>query len=312
MRSVVYSGKGQFSLDPEMPRPKLGETDVLVKVRFCGICGSDLHLYQNTGHAEKTPVLGHEISGRVEEIGKQVTKVKPGDRVTALCDGGYAEYVPVTQDKVIKIADHVTYEQAALSEPLAVGIRSVRDSGLKLGDRAGIVGAGPIGLYTLLAAKAAGAQEIYVAEMSPARREMAKKLGATAVFDPRSQDVIAELKKHGVEGLDVVYDCAGGKNSLKLTIEMLKRGGTAVVIGLSGVPDDFNARWMMKIGKMIGIPAATEIWPLSVELIAKGVIDPSIIISHTIGLEELPKYMQELLRPDSHVQVVVDPWGKRF
>lgn len=312
MRSVVYAGNGRFSLDPEMPLPALGDEDVLVKVRYCGICGSDLHHFQVSGYAERVQVLGHEISGKVEDIGKGVSKVKRGDRVTALCDGGYAEYVKVVQADVIPLPDHVTYEQAALSEPLAIGIRSVRDSGLRLGDRAGIVGAGPIGLYTLAAAKAAGALEVYVAEISPARREAARKLGATAVFDPKTQDVAAELKKRGLEGVEVVYDCAGARGTLKQSIDMLKRGGTAVVVGLSGKPDEIDTRWFFRIGKVMAIPAAREIWPLSVQLIAEGKIDPATIISHIIGLEEMPDYMQALQRPDAHVQVMVDPWGKKF
>ncbi len=312
MRTVVYAGNGRFSLDPEMPLPKLGDEDVLVKVRYCGICGSDLHHFQATGYAERIRVLGHEISGKVEDTGKGVSKVKRGDRVTALCDGGYSEYVKVVQADVIPLPDHVTYEQAALSEPLAIGIRSVRDSGLRLGDRAGLVGAGPIGLYTLAAAKASGALEVYVAEISPARREAARKLGATAVFDPKTQDVVAELKKRGVEGVDVVYDCAGARGTLKQSIDMLKRGGTAVVVGLSGKPDEIDTRLFFRSGKVIAIPAARDLWPLSVQLIAEGKLNPATIISHIIGLEELPDYMQALQRPDAHVQVMVDPWGKRF
>jgi len=312
VRTVVYAGNGRFSLDPEMPLPKLDEHDVLVKVRYCGICGSDLHHFQATGYAERIRVLGHEISGRVEDIGRGVGKVERGDRVTALCDGGYSEYVKVIQDDVIPLPDHVTYEQAALSEPLAIGLRSVRDSGLRLGDKAAIVGTGPIGLYTLAAAKAAGALEVYVSEISPARREAAKRMGATAVFDPKSQDVPGELKRRGVEGVDVVYDCAGARGTLKQSIDMLKRGGTVVVIGLSGKPDEIDTRWFFRAGKVMAIPAAKELWPMSVELIAKGKIDPAAIISNIITLEELPDYMQALQKPDAHVQVLVDPWGKRF
>ena len=149
-----------------MPTPD--DDEVVVKVRYCGVCGSDLHIFQTSGHAQNGTVLGHEISGQVEDVGKGITDLKPGDRVTALCSGGYAQYTKTTRDHVIPLPESMSYQQAALSEPFAVGLRAVRDSGLKVGDRAGVLGAGPIGLFTMQAALLAGALEVFVTEPAPA------------------------------------------------------------------------------------------------------------------------------------------------
>ncbi len=313
MRAVVYREKGRFELDPEAPMPSAGQGEVLVKVRYCGVCGSDLHIFQNIDHVHPGDVLGHEIAGVVAEAGPDVTKVRPGDRVTALCSGGYAEYVKMRESQVIPLPDTVTFQQAALSEPFAVGLRAVRLSGLRVGDRAGVVGAGPIGLFTMLAAQAAGALEVYVAEISPARVEAARRMGATGVFNPKAQDVEHELHKVAPEGVDVVYDCAGTKGTLELSHQMLKRDGTVAIVGLSGLPDEFNSRWIFnKHSHIMCVPGAQEAWPLSVQLIAQGRVDPSAAVSDIVTLEELPRYLDALQDPSRHVQVLVDPWGDRF
>ncbi len=313
MRSVVFREQGRFELDPETPVPPIEDGDVLVKVRYCGVCGSDLHLFQNLNRVQPGQTLGHEISGVVAEVGRAVRSVKPGDRVTALTSGGYAEYCRAPQEKVIPLPPHVTFQQAALSEPFAIGLRAVRTSGLRIGDRAGVVGAGPIGLFTMLAARAAGALGVYVAELSPARRQAALRLGAAAAFDPRSQDVVQELARLAPDGLDVVFDCSGAKGTLELALSMLKKGGTCMLVGISGLPGEFNYRWVFaKHARIIPLPGAEEAWPLSVQLIAQGLVDPSAIVSDIVTLDQLPRYMDALMDPMKHVQVLVDPWGKKF
>ncbi len=293
--------------------PSVEQGEVLVKVRYCGVCGSDLHIFQNIGHVPSGGVMGHEISGLVTEIGSGVEKVRPGDRVTALCGGGYAEYVKMAEDQVIPLPDSVTFEQGALSEPFAVGLRAVRESGLRAGDRAGIVGAGPIGLFTMLAAKLAGALEVYVAEISPARIEAAKRMGADGVFNSKTQDVERDLQSMVGDGVDVAFDCAGAKGTLELSLHMLKKGGTVTVVGLSGLPDEFNPRWLFsKHARIICVPGATEIWPMSVELMGQGRVDPSPAVTDIVSLDDLPRYLDALQDPSSHVQVLVDPWGDRF
>ncbi len=313
MRSVIYAGHGRFELDPEASMPQVGERDVLVKVRFCGVCGSDLHLFQNIDHVQPGQALGHEISGVVAEVGRAVQHVRPGDRVTALTGGGYAEYCVAPLEKVIPLASHVTFQQAALSEPFAVGLRAVRDSGLKIGDRAGVVGTGPIGLYTMLAARAAGALEVYAAEVSPARLQAAQRLGARAAFNPRTQNVAEELAKLAPDGLDVVYDCSGAKGTLELALSMVKKGGMVMLVGISGLPGEFNYRWVFaKHARVQPVPGALEVWPLAVQLITAGRVDPAAIISGVVTLDDLPRAMAELMDPMKHVQVMVDPWGPKF
>lgn len=293
--------------------PAVDGGEVLVKVRYCGVCGSDLHLFQNIDHVKPGDTLGHEISGVVTKTGRGVTHVREGDRVTALCSGGYSEYVKATSDRVIPLAPGVTFQQAALSEPFAVGLRSVRDSPLRPGDRAAVIGAGPIGLFTMMAARLAGALEVYAVEISPARLKTAQRIGAAAVFNPKTQNVVQEMTKVAPEGVDVVYDCAGGRGTLDLAVQLLKKGGGVMIVGLSGLADEFTTRFVFgKHATIKAVPGALEVWPLSVQLIGQGRVDPSAIVSDIVPLEDLPRFMNVLQDPSSHVQVLIDPWGSRF
>ena len=313
LKQVEYRGNGQFVLEPEAPIPTPGPSDVVVKVRYCGICGSDLHMFQNIGHAEIGQVLGHEISGTIAEVGTEIEDLHQGDRVTALCGGGYAEYVRVERERVIPLPESVSFEQAALAEPFAVGLRSVRDSGLRLGGTAGVIGAGPIGLFTMMAARLAGALNVYVAEVAPGRRAKAEELGATAVFNPKTEDAVEAVRKLEPDGLDAVFDCDGGQGTLTLALDMVKKGGDVLVVGLSGLPEELNTRSLFRShAKIVAVPGALEVWPLSVKLIAQGRVDPSRIITDVIPLDDMPRFMHELQRPEGQVQVIVDPWGDRF
>ena len=202
----------------EIPQPKANQ--IKIEVKYCGICGSDLHEYLGgpifipvdkphpyTG--EKAPlVMGHEFSGEVVEVGPEITKFKVGDRVTvepihakdglkgkynldpnlnfiglAGGGGGFSEYVVVNEDQAHKLPENVDFEQGALTEPAAVGLYAVRQSRIKAGDTAAVFGCGPIGLLVIDALRAAGASRIYAVELSPERQAKAKELGAIIV-DP--------------------------------------------------------------------------------------------------------------------------------
>lgn len=221
-----YGGKDMRLEDAREPDPDPGE--VKIKVKWCGICGSDIQEHEfgpllipvktpHPGTGKIAPITGgHEFSGQVVKVGSGVTDFNVGDRVTVrptipcykchyckqgrhiqcvvlgiiggAADGAFAEYVVVPADNVYKLPDGVTYEAGAFVEPLAVGIHAVNRSRMKLGDTVAVIGAGPIGLLTMQAAIAAGAGKVIVFEMLPQRIKLAKELGATAVVNVKEGD----------------------------------------------------------------------------------------------------------------------------
>ena len=222
MKAAVWYGREDIRIS-DVPEPIVGKDQVKIKVRWCGICGSDVHEYREgpmlipknphplTGKSFPI-ILGHEFSGDVVEVGKSVKRIAVGDRVTINCliycgtclycrqgeynmclklgtvglawDGAFAEFVVVPEYTVIKIPDEVTYEMGAFAEPLAVAVRGVKRSRLKVGDTAVVIGAGPIGLLVIQAARVLGASKVFAIEPIQRRRELAKQLGASEVFDP--------------------------------------------------------------------------------------------------------------------------------
>lgn len=227
MKALRFYGGKDVRLD-DIPEPDPGPEEVKIKVKWCGICGSELHEYElgpllipvkrphpRTGKI--APITGgHEFSGQVVKVGSGVTNINVGDRVTVrptmpcyncyyckqgkhiqcvilgsiggAADGAFAEYVVAPTDNVYKLPDEVTYEAGAFVEPLASGVHAVSRSHMNLGDTVAIIGAGPIGLLTMQSAMAAGAGKVIVFEMLPRRIELAKSLGATAVINPKEVD----------------------------------------------------------------------------------------------------------------------------
>ena len=227
MKAFRFHGGKDVRLE-DIPEPEPGPEEVKIKVKWCGICGTDVHEYEfgplllpvNKPHprtGKMAPIVaGHEFSGQVAAIGSNVTDVNVGDRVTVrptmpcyrcyyckqgkhiqcvilgsiggAADGGFAEYVAVPVDNVYKLPDEVTYEAGTFVEPLASGVHAVKRSGMKLGDTVAVIGAGPIGLLTMQAAIAAGAGKVIVLELLPQRGKLASELGATAVINPNEVD----------------------------------------------------------------------------------------------------------------------------
>ncbi len=232
MKAAVWHGKEDIRIE-DVPEPNTGAGQVKIRIKFCGICGSDIHEYTSgpfiipsrphplTGRAGDPIILGHEFSGEVTEIGEGVTKVQVGDRVTVnpliycgechycrkgnhlMCsklatvgfawDGAFAEYGVFPEYTILKVPDNVTYEMAACVEPLAVAVHAVNRSGLKPGVDVAVIGAGPIGLLVLQACKATGAGQVFVSEPMKARIETAEKMGANVVLNPTEVDIGKEI-----------------------------------------------------------------------------------------------------------------------
>ena len=223
MKSAVFYGKHDLRIE-DHPRPTLGPNDVLIRVKACGICGTDVHIYEgDEGAAEVTPptILGHEFSGIVEEIGEKVTGCKVGDRVcvdpNCYCgaceacrngiahycssmigygttvDGGFAEFCAVNERQVYHLGKNTSFLQGAMTEPVACCLHGLDMCEIQPGHQVVVIGGGMIGLLMLQLAKLAGAAKIALVEPVASKREVGKQLGADVCIDPMTEDVKAVL-----------------------------------------------------------------------------------------------------------------------
>lgn len=329
-RAAYMTGLNKMEIrDIEMP--VLRDRDVLVKLEYVGICGSDVH-YLEHGKigdfiVEGDFILGHECAGTVVEIGSGVKKLKVGDKVALepgitcgqcefcktgrynLCPdveflatppyhGSLMNYIAFPENMCFKLPENITTKEGALVEPLAVGMHAAIQGNVKLGDSVVILGAGTIGLVTLLACKAYGATEITVVDVLPKRLEYAKKLGATATINALEVDVFSEMDKiTGKKGVDIVIETAGSARTISQTPYLVKNGGTIVLVGLA--PQDiieFNfAKIMAKEAQIKSVFRYRNIYPTAIKAIANGVIDISGIVTHEFDFEDSAKAFDHVI-----------------
>ena len=266
MRAMKLTGIRQMEM-MEVPTPGIvNENDVLVKMKTVGVCGSDVHYYEigriGSQVAEYPFTVGHEGSGVVEAVGSGVETVKPGDRIAiepampcGECDqcnagrphtcrnlrflgcpkqaeGCLSEYIVVPEGCCFRISEKTTFDEAAISEPLAIGVYAVKLSIPMQGAKVGILGAGAIGLSVLLPSRAQGAEKIYVTDKIDDRLGLARAAGAAWGGNPDQEDVVGKVKELEPGGLDVVFECCGQQEALDQAIEMLKPGGKLLLIGI--------------------------------------------------------------------------------
>ena len=305
----------------EAPMPKIGPDDVLIKVQSVGVCGSDLHYYRSGAigdfKVEFPFVLGHEAAGVVEDVGENVTTLKKGDRVCMepgvpcmkceeclsghynLCrdvrfwatppyDGVLSEYICHPAAFTFKIPDNMSFTEGALVEPLAIGLHACNMGGVKLGQTVAIMGAGCIGLVTLLAAKAYGATRIIVGDVLDKRLDKARELGAIAV-NTREEDFVAKVMEltEG-RGADVCIDCAGFSATVDSCLSCAKPAGVVIIVGLGqDRVDGFNTSIMStKELTVKSIFRYRNLYPTAINAIADGRIDVESIVSHRFTFDD--------------------------
>jgi len=304
----------------DVVEPSPGPGQVKARINLAGICGTDLREYvagpcmMAVSRAPLT--LGHEFAGRVVEVGEGVSDFKVGERVTGegswfcgecyyckrfmynLCvnseftglsvDGCMAEYLVAPSYSFYKLPDSVSDEVGTLVEPLAVAIHAVRRGNVRPEDTVGIVGAGTIGICTLLAAKAAGASEVYVVAKHKSRGEKALAMGATAVINPNDGVPVEQLKAlTGGLGVDVSFECVGNPDTPQLSVDLARKGGTTVIMGVFDKPSSFhfgsvvfNERTVM--GSAIYVHEARA----AIALLADKRIEPSGLITSRVPLKD--------------------------
>ncbi|HDK7174454.1 TPA: 2,3-butanediol dehydrogenase [Clostridium botulinum] len=352
MKAALWYEKKDVRVE-EIEEPKVVKGSVKIKVKWCGICGSDLHEYLGgpifipvgQPHAlsgtTAPVVLGHEFSGEIVELGEGVTKFNIGDRVIVepivacgkcpacmegkynLCSslgfhglcgsgGGLAEYTVFSEDFVHKIPDEMSYEDAALVEPMAVGLHSVRMANFNTGDTALVLGAGPIGLATIECLKAAGARLIVVLQRKSIRQKYAKRAGADVVLDPNEVNIPEEVKKlTGGVGVDAAFETTGAKIGFDTGLESLKYEGTMVITSIWEKDTNFNPNVLVFTEKkIVGTLAYRHEFPATMALMKDGRIKTEGYITKKIALDDIVEEgFGALTGPEKkkHVKILVTP-----
>ena len=328
MKTAVMT-KLKYCEIQQRPIPQPKDDEVLVKVNDVGVCGSDLHYYEagRIGDfiVEFPFVLGHEAGGTVVEVGKNVKKIKVGDRVAMepgktcgkcefckaglynLCpdviffatppvDGVFQEYVAHEEGLCFKIPDNMDTEEAALIEPLAVGLHAANQGNAHLGQVAVVTGSGCIGLMSLLSLKAKGVNKVIVVDVIDKRLEQAKKLGADYVINCKEVDALAEISRlTDGKGADKVFETAGSPVTIAQTAFAVKRGGTICLVGLSPQSEiTYNFSQIMdKEAKIVSVFRYRNIYPKAIAAVAKGAIDVKKIVTHEFDLDHIQEAYDE-------------------
>ena len=322
MKAAYLKEKRNIVIRDDRPVPEPAEDQVLVKMEYCGVCGSDVHFYREgkvgDTDAPKDFILGHEVAGTVVKTGAKVTSLVPGDRVALepgytcgkcefcktgkynLCPdvqffaappvaGALQEYVVHPADMCFKLPDNVSTEEGALVEPLAVGMHAASQAGVTLGNSVLILGSGCIGLVTLLSAKARGAAKIVVVDLFEKRLQMAKKMGASEVINAKEENVqerVADI--FGPLGADIVFETAGAIPTIQQTPYFVKPGGTICLVGMAAesmANYNFN-QIMMKEATVKSVFRYRNLYPAAISAIASGAIDVKQIVTHRFSFDE--------------------------
>lgn len=333
MAFITEPGKIEFR---DVPVPELGPEDVFIAVKAAAICGSDLHIFKGKHPAVALPVpVGHEVAGQVTQVGAQVTRFEPGDRVTVepvivcgecffckrgdyhLCSeisfqyrqgqGSLTTHFVANQQWVHRLPEGMPYTQGALLEPLSVAVHAVSKANVGLGDTIAVFGAGAIGLLLLQLVRAAGAGEIYVVDIQPHRLEAAASLGAQAL-DNASGDVVSEIYARTVGlGVECAFEAVGLASTLRQTLTVLRKGGQAVLIGLFEkgeilIPANI---FVQKEISLAGSQGYCWDFQTAIKLVTQGRIDLAKLITHQFSLAETQVAFDTLMAPQEQAMKIV-------
>lgn len=326
MKAAVFYGKHNLAIE-DINMPEANANEVIIKVMACGICGTDVHIYEGDEGAAATPiktVLGHEFAGVVTSIGQNVKNISIGDRVCVdpnkLCgecyyckssighfcenmigigttvNGGFEQYCAVPQSQIYKIAETTSFEEAAMAEPVSCCIHGIDLCDIKTDDIVVIIGCGMIGLIMLQLAKTGGAAKLIALEPNSEKRKLAKKLGADLCIDPINENVKKILKENNITRVTKVIECVGRTQTMKQAIDLAGKKSTVMFFGLTAPNDTIDIKPFEIFKKEIEIKAS-YINPYTqqraIEMIDSKRIDVKSMIYKVAGLDELPKILKD-------------------
>ena len=325
----------------DMPMPEIGDDEVLVRVRACGICGSDIHGYDgSTGRRIPPLVMGHEAAGVIEHVGRGVHGFTAGDRVsfdstvscglcafcrrgqTNLCDnrtvlgvscgdyrrhGAFAEYVAVPARILYKLPDSLPFEHAALLEALSIAVHAVSRHLPKPGDTSVVVGSGMIGVLLIQVLRAKGSRNIIAVDVDPQKLALAQRVGATHTLDANGSDVPSAVRElTGGKGADVSFEVVGHSDTVATALGSLRKGGTVVLVGNLSPSVELPLQVVVsrEISVLGSCNSSGEI-PECIDLLARGVVDVDPIISLKASLDEGPELFARLYGGDRTLMKVI-------
>jgi L-iditol 2-dehydrogenase len=325
--------------DMEEPRP--APEEVLIRVKACGICGSDVHgMDGSTGRRQPPIVMGHEASGEIVEVGRGVTRWKAGDRVTfdstvyPLNDwytlkgrynlsegrevvgvspveykrhGAFAEYLTVPQHILYRIPDNVTFEQAAMVEPAAVAAHAVRISGIRVGDSAIVIGSGMIGTFIVSMLKAAGATPVIAVDVDDEKLKMAAKYGASVTINSKTQPLAETVRNYTKgRGADFGFEAIGISATVTSLVESLRKGGTGILVGNLTPTIDFPLQKVVTSELRIqGSCAICGEYEVVLDMIASGALKVDDMISAVAPLSEGAEWFRKLYAREGNLNKVI-------
>ena len=326
MKSAVFYGKHQLKVE-EVTLPAVGEHEVLVEVKACGVCGTDVHIYEgDEGAAPVTPptILGHEFSGVIKEVGTAVKSCAVGDRVSVdpncycgVCDpcrngmehycenmigygttvnGGFAEYCVVKESQIYKLGDHTSFEQGAMGEPVACCLHGIDMCEIKPGHQVVVIGGGMIGLLMIQLAKLAGAAKVALLEPVASKREVGLSIGADVCIDPLTEDVEKVLKENGMTWINTVIECVGRIDTIETAIKVAGNKAVVMMFGLTKPEEELRIKPFEIFQKEL-VLKASYINPYTqkraLDLIDSGRLDVESMIYEVCGLEQLEEILSD-------------------
>ena len=351
MKALYHRAAGRENASVTMiPYPKCGDNDVVIKVMSCSICKwADIShdTVGGGGTLGKYPVVtGHEFAGIVEEVGKDVTDFKAGDHVTAdnaipcghcsyckngkylLCEnfgslghninGGYAQYLVIRQDNVVKLPNDLPFDQACIAEPVACAIEAIDRANIQLGENVVVNGMGPHGIILAQLAHHTGAQHALAVGLVESRLKILEGLGCETVLADRNDTSIMEerIKEVCPDGIDVIIETSGAWNSVKSLMKLLRKGGRIIQYGSfhrqieMEDPAGFFNDLHFKNQSYLGVSCQVNNFPRAVEYMATGKVDVSMLVSHTFDLDDYFKAL-DLNKTDKSAQkVIIHPNGE--
>lgn len=329
MKAAVFYGRHDIRVE-EASMPQVGEKDVLIRVKACGICGTDVHIYEgDKGAADTTPpcILGHEFAGVVEQTGALVTTVRVGDRVCVdpnqlcqACDycregighfcenmvgigtttnGGFAEYCAVKESQVYQLGDTISFEEGAMTEPLACCLHGMDMCEIHPASVVAVIGGGMIGQLMIQLARLSGARKVILIEPILEKRKIGLQIGADIVIDPLEEDAAETLHRQGVNRIHTVIECVGKPATIEQAIHLAGRKSVVMMFGLTR-PDETISVKPFEIFQKEIVLKSSFINPYTqqraLDLIKDKKIDVKSMIHDCCGLEELPALLGDAKR----------------
>jgi len=340
MKAAVLYGVRDLRLE-DVPKPEFSDNEVLIRVNACGICGTDIHIYRGEWKTNTPIILGHEFSGVIADVGREVKGLNVGDPVVAepnipcgscyfcrmsernyFCEnleatgvtvnGAFAEYVKVVASNVYKLPKGYNLDEAALIEPLACCVRGIDQAKIKVGDTVAIIGAGPVGLILLQLALQSGASMVIQTDMEDSRLSLAKDLGADHTINVTKEDPVESIKElTGGYGVDVAIEAVGKPEAITQAMRATRRGGRLVIFGVSPEDAVWKVRPFELYDKELTIKTSYRspyTFQRAVKIAVSGLVRLKPLISHVFKLDEIHGAFEVAeKRLEGAVKVLVKP-----